>query len=69
MSAETIATASASRSARLRLTAASVARALLALYGRQQQRARLQDLDDHLLRDLGLTRDQAVAESRMPFWR
>jgi uncharacterized protein YjiS (DUF1127 family) len=30
---------------------------------------RLCDLDDHLLRDIGLTRDQAKGEAHKPFWR
>jgi uncharacterized protein YjiS (DUF1127 family) len=33
--------------------------------GRQQ----LRTLDDHLLRDIGLTRLQAEAEANKPFWR
>jgi uncharacterized protein YjiS (DUF1127 family) len=33
--------------------------------GRQQ----LRTLDDHLLRDIGLTRLQAEAEADKPFWR
>jgi uncharacterized protein YjiS (DUF1127 family) len=36
-----------------------------------QQRARLRDLadDPHMLRDLGLTRQQALDEADKPFWR
>lgn len=33
-----------------------------------RQRARLTDLDDAILRDIGLTRAQAAAESRRAFW-
>ena len=33
--------------------------------GRQQ----LRDLDDHVLRDIGITRLQADAEASKPFWR
>ena len=51
----------ASRIARL----ARAARGALAL-GRS--RAALDDLDDHLLRDIGLTREQARAEARRPIW-
>jgi uncharacterized protein YjiS (DUF1127 family) len=43
---------------------------LLALW---QQRAcgrrRLRRFDDHLLRDIGVTRLQAAAEADKPFWR
>lgn len=31
-------------------------------------RARLADLDDHMLADIGLTAAQARAESRLPAW-
>ena len=34
----------------------------------QRSRARLADLDDHLLRDIGLTRGQAAAESERSGW-
>lgn len=33
-----------------------------------RQRRALQQLDDHLLHDVGLTRDQAREESRKPVW-
>jgi uncharacterized protein YjiS (DUF1127 family) len=36
---------------------------------RIRQRQALARLDDRLLRDIGVTRDQAKAESRKPFWR
>jgi uncharacterized protein YjiS (DUF1127 family) len=36
---------------------------------RARQRDALAELDDRQLRDLGLTRAQAVRESGMPFWR
>jgi hypothetical protein len=35
---------------------------------RWEQRRDLEDLDDHLLRDLGLTQAAAAAEARRPFW-
>jgi len=41
---------------------------LLRLYDRQQQRHLLLELDDHLLADIGITREQAQAEARKPFW-
>jgi uncharacterized protein YjiS (DUF1127 family) len=34
-----------------------------------RQRGLLKDLDDHLLSDIGLTREQADREARKPFWR
>ena len=35
---------------------------------RQRQRRRLRDLDDRLLADIGLTRQQADIEAGKPFW-
>lgn len=44
--------------------------ALLALwYRRRRQRRHLAELGDHLLRDIGKTRRQALAEAEKPFWR
>jgi len=37
--------------------------------GRQRQRAALAQLDEHLLRDIGVSPEQARAESDKPFWR
>jgi uncharacterized protein YjiS (DUF1127 family) len=41
------------------------------LWARQRQRQALRDLadDPHLLKDLGLTRQQALEEADKPFWR
>ena len=36
---------------------------------RAQQRRALAELDDRLLRDIGLTRMEVKFESRKPFWR
>ena len=36
---------------------------------RSRQRRALAQLDDHLLRDIGLTRDEARREWATPFWR
>lgn len=36
---------------------------------RSGQRRALLDLDDRLLADIGLTRDDAWREARKPFWR
>jgi len=35
---------------------------------RWQQRRALLDLSDHLLDDIGITREQAEREARKPFW-
>ena len=42
---------------------------LLRLYDRQLQRRILLELDDRMLADIGLTREQAEAEARKPLWR
>lgn len=36
---------------------------------RYEGRRRLAELDDRLLRDVGLTRAQVIAEAAKPFWR
>ena len=36
---------------------------------RARQRRQLAELSDHMLRDIGLTRADAWAESDKPFWR
>ena len=36
---------------------------------RSRTRSEIADLDEHLLRDIGLTRFDAVAESRKLFWQ
>ncbi|MEX2629584.1 MAG: DUF1127 domain-containing protein [Tistlia sp.] len=36
---------------------------------RWEQRERLSGFDEHLLRDIGLSRADAVRESSKPFWR
>jgi len=41
---------------------------LLWLHDRQRQRRALLELDDRLLADIGITREQAQAEGRKPFW-
>ena len=33
-----------------------------------RERRGLRHLDDHLLRDIGLTREQAIEEAARPFW-
>lgn len=36
---------------------------------RWEQRERLSGLDEHILRDIGLSRADALRESDKPFWR
>jgi uncharacterized protein YjiS (DUF1127 family) len=36
---------------------------------RARQRRHLAGLNDHMLRDIGLTRGDVMAESSKPFWR
>jgi len=59
-----------------RVTASVFGGLLRALYAtlrgwqeRYEVRRRLAELDDHLLRDIGITRVQAAAEAAKPFWR
>lgn len=53
--------------------AASFGRSLIAWLRaaaeRRRQRRALAMLDDHLLRDIGVTREQVLAEARRPPWR
>ncbi len=39
------------------------------LYRRQRGRQELLDLEDHLLDDIGLTREQAEKIAKKPFWQ
>jgi uncharacterized protein YjiS (DUF1127 family) len=43
--------------------------ALRRMHERWNQRKDLRELDDHLLRDIGITREQARREIGKPFWR
>jgi uncharacterized protein YjiS (DUF1127 family) len=45
-----------------------LARMFTAWRDRWEQRRDLEDIDDHLLRDLGLDRAAAAAEASRPFW-
>jgi uncharacterized protein YjiS (DUF1127 family) len=42
---------------------------LLIWHERARQRRQLSSLNDHMLRDLGLTRADVMAETSKPFWR
>lgn len=57
--------------ATLRFSAISRVRVLRLLLGRTalaRSRRTLRRLDDHLLRDIGLTRSEAEAEAARPVW-
>lgn len=47
----------------------AMARQLVAWAGRRRQRLDLDELDDRLLSDIGLTREAARREAEKPFWR
>ncbi|MGE0724486.1 MAG: DUF1127 domain-containing protein [Alphaproteobacteria bacterium] len=52
--------------------ASTISRAVIALLDwndRQRARRMLLELDDRALRDVGLTRSDAVREADKPFWR
>ncbi len=56
---------------RLRLGLRALERAvdlLLTWQERAQQRHQLETLNDHMLRDIGLTRADVMAETTKPFW-
>jgi uncharacterized protein YjiS (DUF1127 family) len=36
---------------------------------RSRQRQALAELEDHFLKDIGVTRQQAIAEAAKPFWK
>jgi uncharacterized protein YjiS (DUF1127 family) len=42
---------------------------VLTWHERARQRRQLRTLNDHMLRDIGLTRADVLAESSKPFWR
>ena len=48
---------------------AGAARVVRFWLARSRQRRALATLDDHLLRDIGLTRDAARRECAQPFWK
>jgi len=47
----------------------SVLQALLAWQDRDRQRRQLAELDDRLLKDIGLSVGDVARETRKPFWR
>jgi uncharacterized protein YjiS (DUF1127 family) len=52
----------------LRKAAVSLMLALLRWHELAQQRRRLLGLDDRMLKDIGITRAEALREGRGPFW-
>ncbi|MEO3997599.1 DUF1127 domain-containing protein [Mesorhizobium sp. CAU 1732] len=57
------------RSRRRRMTMACLLRLWRRGVMRYRQRRTLAELDEHLLRDIGVTRREAEAECRKPPWR
>jgi uncharacterized protein YjiS (DUF1127 family) len=57
------------RHGRLMRLGGAAARAAWFWMERSRQRRALAQLDDHLLRDIGLTRDEARSECANPFWK
>ncbi|MCT7376111.1 DUF1127 domain-containing protein [Chelativorans salis] len=57
------------RSNPLRRLAAAALAAVLRIEERRRQRLHLSELDDHLLADIGLTRQAVRRECASPFWR
>lgn len=47
----------------------STIRLLKCWYARYRQREQLLKLDDHALKDIGVSRADAVAEGTKPFWK
>lgn len=41
---------------------------LVRAFATRHQRSRLNQLDDHMLDDIGVGRDRAEAEAKRPFW-
>jgi len=51
------------------LTLAAFVKSVAAAVQRWQQRDRLMQLDDRMLRDMGVTRGDVYRETSKPFWR
>jgi len=57
------------RAARIEALTASVAQHIRAWYDRARQRRALEAVDDWILRDIGISRTDAMQEHDKPFWR
>jgi uncharacterized protein YjiS (DUF1127 family) len=55
--------------AAVRRAARRIAGVLLRWHERRRQRGALLELNDHLLRDIGISRATALGEATKPFWR
>jgi uncharacterized protein YjiS (DUF1127 family) len=55
--------------ATVRRTVRRISEVLLRWHERRRQRGALLELNDHLLRDIGISRDAALGEATKPFWR
>ena len=42
---------------------------VLTWHGRARERRQLLELSDHMLRDIGISRADAIGEAERPFWR
>ncbi len=54
---------------RLQRFPATVFAVLLRCQERAEERHALESLSDHMLKDMGISRGDAVSEARKPFWR
>ncbi len=54
---------------RIRLWPERLFAALLRWQQRAEERHALEALSDHILKDIGISRSDALAEARKPFWR
>jgi uncharacterized protein YjiS (DUF1127 family) len=57
------------REPRVAATVGALARSLRAAWRRQRSRHRLAGLNDHMLKDIGVSFAEAEAEANKPFWQ
>ena len=58
-----------SRAGHQRPTLAKVVDVVATWHARSAERQQLQEMDDRLLKDIGITRTDAIAEGSKPFWQ